>query len=189
MGVDVALTIRPARPVEADEVASLVRRAMAEYRASDPVVHEGYLAYSLDPAHAAGAEQLVAEADGRLLGAVLFLARARNRPGWPTSAATFWTLVVDPTARRMGIGARLVEACIDRARASGARHLIIDTMPFLMSAEAFYGPFGFERWPDGDWDGTPVLRSILGGREVPGTMLAAWRLALAAKPDRREEDS
>lgn len=181
MGVDVALTIRPARPVEADDVASLVRRAMAEYRASDPVVHEGYLAYSLDPAHSAGAEQLVAEAEGRLVGAVLFLARVRDRPGWPTSSATFWTLVVDPTARRMGIGARLVEACIDRARASGARHLIIDTMPFLTSAGAFYGPFGFERWPEGDWDGTPVLRSILGDREVPATMLAAWRLTLPAK--------
>jgi GNAT superfamily N-acetyltransferase len=161
---------------------------MAEYGASDPVVHQGYLAYSLDPAHSAGAEQLVAEAEGRLVGAVLFLAHVRDRPEWPASASTFWTLVVDPTARRMGIGARLVEACIDRARASRARHLIIDTMPFLTSAEAFYGPFGFERWPDGDWDGTPVLRSILGGREVPVTMLAAWRLALAAKPARREED-
>jgi predicted N-acetyltransferase YhbS len=181
MGADVALTIRLSRPTEADEVASLVQRAMAEYRASDPVVHEGYLAYSLDPAHAAGADQLVAEAERRLVGAVLFLARVRDRPGWPSSAATFWTLVVDPSARRMGIGARLVETCIDRARASGARHLIIDTMPFLTSAGAFYGPFGFERWPDGDWDGTPVLRSILGDREVPVTMLAAWRLILAAK--------
>jgi predicted N-acetyltransferase YhbS len=179
MGVDVALTIRPARPVEADDVASLVRRAMAEYRASDPVVHEGYVAYSLDPAHAAGAEQLVAEAEGRLVGAVLFLDRVRDRPGWPSSAATFWTLVVDPSARRMGIGARLVGACIDQARASGARHLIIDTMPFLTSAGAFYGPFGFERWPDGDWDGTPVLRSILGRRDVPRTMLSAWRLVLS----------
>ncbi len=179
MGADVALTIRLARPGEADEVASLVRRAMAEYRASDPVVHEGYLAYSLDPAHSAGAEQLVAEADGRLVGAVLFLAHVRDRPGWPTSAATFWTLVVDPTARRMRIGARLVEACIDRARASGARHLIIDTMPFLTSAGAFYGPFGFERWPDGDWDGTPVLRSILGRRDVPRTMLSAWHLVIS----------
>ena len=181
MGANVALTIRLSRPAEADEVASLVQRAMAEYGASDPVVHEGYLACSLDTAHAAGADQLVAEAEGRLVGAVLFLARVRDRQGWPSSAATFWTLVVDPSARRMGIGARLVEACIDRARASGARHLIIDTMPFLTSAGAFYGPFGFERWPDGDWDGTPVLRSILGDREVPGTMLAAWRLTLAAK--------
>ena len=187
MGADVAVTIRPARPAETDEIASLVERALAEYHEGDSVVHEGYLAYSLDPAHAAGAEQLVAESEGRLVGSVLFLDRVRDRPGWPASAATFWTLVVDPTARRMGIGARLVDVCIDRARASGARNLIIDTMPFLTSAGAFYRRFGFERWPDGDWDGTPVLRSILGGRDVPGTRLAAWRLALAAKPDRRGE--
>ena len=149
---------------------------MAEYADADSLMHAGYLRYSLDHDHAAGSEQLVAELDARIVGAVLFDGRVRNRPGWPEGFATFGTLVVDPAIRRRGIGARLVEACLERARESGAAGVLIETMPFMRAGEAFYGPFGFRRWPDGDWDGTPIVPQLLGREDVPQTTLSGWRL-------------
>jgi predicted N-acetyltransferase YhbS len=170
------LTIRPAASSEADAIDRLVEAAMAEYSATHPVMHAGYLRYSLDREHAAGAEQLVAELDGRIVGAVLYDARVRNRPGWPSDYATFGTLVADPTIRRRRIGASLVAACIERARESGAAGVLIETMPFMQAGEALYGPFGFRRWAAGDWDGTPLVRRLLGRDDVPETTLSAWRL-------------
>ena len=114
-------TVRVASEADAPAIAELVALAMAEYRDADPVMHEGYVAYSLDATHAIGAEQLVAELDGRIVGSVLFFQRVMYRAAWPETVSTFGTLAVDPAMRRRGIGARLVAACIDRARESGAR--------------------------------------------------------------------
>lgn len=169
-------SIRPATEADGPVVRDLVERALAEYRPADPLMHEGYVAYSIDATHGIGAEQLVAELDGRIVGSVLFFPRVMYRAVWPATVATFGTLVVDPSIRRRGIGARLVEACIEHARAAGATGLIIETMPFMTSAPDFYGRFGFERWTPGDWDGTFVLREFLGGRPAPKTILSAWRL-------------
>ena len=173
MPVDAAPLVRVATAAEADEIANLVRRGLAEYREASPVVYEGYLRYSLDDR--AGAMRLVAELDGRIVGSVLFEARVIGRPTWPAGAATFQTLVIDPSVRRMGIGALLVRACLDRASASGASAVIIDTMPWLTAADRIYGPHGFVRWPKGDWDATPLLRQLLGIDDAPPTMVSAWR--------------
>lgn len=169
-------SVRVAARGDESAIATLIERGLAEYRHANPVMYEGYLRYSLDAAHAPGAEQLVAEDGGRIVGSVLFDPRVRHRAHWPRTVATFGTLVVDPTIRRRGIGAVLVRACIDRARADGASGVAIETMPFMASAEAFYGSFGFVRWQAGDWDGTEVLRGYLGGRDAPRTILSAWRL-------------
>ncbi len=168
--------IRVATRGDAVSIEDLVVRALAEYHQADPVMHEGYLRYSMEPEHAIGAEQLVAELDGQIVGSVLFDRRVQNRPGWPDSVSTFGTLAVDPTIRRRGIGARLVESCIDRAMESGATGVIIETMPFMQAGLEFYGPFGFERWKSGDWDGTDIVRSLVGRPDVPETILSAWRL-------------
>ena len=168
-------TVREASDGDRSAIADLVRRAMAEYRAADQDMHEAYLRYSLEPSHSAGADRLVAELDARVVGAVLFDRRVRNRPGWPSTFATFGTLVVDPNQRRRGIGAALTRACLERAEASGAAGVVIETMPFMTTGEAFYGPFGFSRWPEGDWDGTEIVREML-GRPGPTTILSAWRL-------------
>ena len=170
------LQIRRAKDSETEEVELLVRQALDEYRAADADLHRAYLAYSLDGAHAPGADQLVAELDGRLVGSVVFRARVSRRAGWPHTASTFQTLAVDPAMRRHGIGARLVADCIDRAKASGATGIVIETMPWLTAAERFYGPLGFKRWAAGDWDATPLVREILGSDTAPPTSVSAWRL-------------
>jgi predicted N-acetyltransferase YhbS len=174
--MDTKVRVRKSTVAERNDVVDLVTRGLAEYRESAPIVHEGYLRYSLQ--ERPGAEQLVAVLDGRIVGSVVFEPRASGRPTWPADVATFQTLVVDPAMRRMGIGALLVRACVDRARATGAPAIVIETMPWLTEATRVYGAHGFERWPAGDWDAAPLIRQLLGIVDAPPTTLSAWRLDL-----------
>ncbi len=59
-------------------------------------------------------------------------------------SATIEELVVDPAARRGGIGKGLVEKAIERARANGCWSLELATYEDLPDASAFYEKFGFK---------------------------------------------
>ncbi|HEX7347462.1 MAG TPA: GNAT family N-acetyltransferase [Candidatus Limnocylindrales bacterium] len=169
------------REAEDDEwpaVAQLLERGLAEYRAiADPNVYAAYVAYALDRSHRAGGVQLVAEVAHQALGTVTFFRRASPRaPTWPRSAATFQTLAVDPAARRQGVGGTLVMACIERAVTAGASGLVIETLPFMVSAMPLYEQFRFARWPDGDWEASGLLADLLGRPDAPRLTVKALRL-------------
>jgi ribosomal protein S18 acetylase RimI-like enzyme len=97
----------------------------------------------------------------RLLGAVLeehtelWIAEGSDRPvGFLTlrfgttlhgrHSATIEELIVDPKARRGGIGRALVEKAIERAHANGCWSLELATYEENAAQKAFYGKFGFE---------------------------------------------
>lgn len=82
----------------------------------------------------------IADRGGTILGAV-FLVRAEGEPAGTTGQLRM--LYVEPEARGQGIGARLVEACIRRARELGYRRLILWTNDILVSARRIYQAAGF----------------------------------------------
>ncbi len=53
-------------------------------------------------------------------------------------------LYVRPTFRGRGVGRALMEALVQTARGLGYRHLLLDTLPELRSAQALYRSLGFQ---------------------------------------------
>jgi DNA-binding MarR family transcriptional regulator/GNAT superfamily N-acetyltransferase len=95
----------------------------------------------LDPAREAC---WIAERDGSAVGCV-FLVQARDETsGEPVAgAAQLRLLLVEPAARGLGIGARLVDECRRFARRSGYRRIVLWTNSVLVAARAIYVKAGY----------------------------------------------
>ena len=154
------MLIRPAAP---DELAAVGELTVSAYAA------DGYLDgtedYS-DELRAAArraelATLLVAVADrsnsvsqaGQLLGTATFCLAGTpyaevSRPG----EAEFRMLAVAAEARGQGVGAALVQSCIDLARTAGSTALALCSLQEMLPAHRIYQRIGFVRAPDRDWD-------------------------------------
>jgi GNAT superfamily N-acetyltransferase len=108
---------------------ALVARIVADY-AADP-----------DPARAAA---WIAEVDGERRGCV-FCVPADDGPGPDPDGGTakLRILLVDPRARGLGLGHRLVSACLEFAAAAGYRRVTLWTNDVLVAARRVYQAHGF----------------------------------------------
>ena len=87
----------------------------------------------------------IAELDGERVGCVFVI---RNRDH--TDTAQLRCLLVDPRGRGLGVGRRLVETCLDFARAAGYRRMRLWTNDILVAARRIYEGCGFrlvEQYP------------------------------------------
>jgi len=80
----------------------------------------------------------VAERGGDLLGSIAV-------KGLPRATAQLRFLLVEPHARGLGLGRRLVRRVVEHARASGERRIVLDTASDLAAARALYTSFGFRK--------------------------------------------
>ncbi|MFF2845654.1 GNAT family N-acetyltransferase [Streptomyces sp. NPDC058001] len=79
----------------------------------------------------------IAELDGRPVGCVMCV--RDEAPG----TARLRLLLVEPDARGLGIGDRLVGACVDFARGVGYREMVLWTNDILKAARSIYQRHGF----------------------------------------------
>ncbi|MDQ2928228.1 MAG: GNAT family N-acetyltransferase, partial [Pseudomonadota bacterium] len=87
----------------------------------------------------------IAERDGVNLGCV-FLIQARDETSGAEveKTAQLRLLIVEPSARGLGVGTRLVAECERFARAQGHRRIILWTNSVLSAARAIYAKAGYQ---------------------------------------------
>jgi len=90
------------------------------------------------------AEFWIARDEGRLVGSVAYGPAGRNDPAlFPPDWAAVLLLAVDPAARGQGIGRRLTEVCVARAREDGAAAIGLFTSEAMSAARSLYQTLGF----------------------------------------------
>ncbi len=99
----------------------------------------------------------IAEVDGAPAGSILCVADDR-------STARIRLLLVEPSARGLGVGTRLVEECVAFARRAGYGRLVLWTNAPLTSARRIYDRLGFVQTHEEE-------HTLFGGRPVLGQTL------------------
>jgi ribosomal protein S18 acetylase RimI-like enzyme len=114
-------------------------------------------------ASVAPAEQIVAEGEGAIVGAVLLYPGGASGPGGAgagpvaTKGPEVRLLAVPPAARGRGIAEAMMRECVRRARAAGAETLTLHTTDMMRAAMRLYERMGFTRDPGLDWSPAPTL--------------------------------
>jgi ribosomal protein S18 acetylase RimI-like enzyme len=153
------IRIREAGAEERQEVEDLVKTVYQEFQPFMPeAVWARWMENIREAIHSSHGVLLVAEAQGRIQGAVKFFPDAgqAHQGEWPAGAASIRLLAVDPACRGRGYGVRLTQACLSLARQLGVRTVFLFTGTFMAAARRLYEKLGFKRAEEFDRDPGPI---------------------------------
>lgn len=152
------IEIREARSDEHAQAGAVTADAYREFAHEDDPDWQEYLVRLADVAdRASRTTVLVAVEEGRILGtATLELDGRTEQDGDPLrpDESHIRMLGVTPNARGRGIGRMIMEACEERASASGRTLVTLNTTQRMVGAQRMYESLGYSRsedrvFPDG----------------------------------------
>lgn len=156
------LHLRDARENDRDAIQDVTLSAYQQYAAvMPPPLWENYRQNILATlADVRPAEQIVAEQDGAIVGAVLLYPAGTVFSGSDGASVTLaWPevrlLAVAPAARGQGIGKALMQECVRRAHQSGSAAITLHTNDMMEVAMRMYERMGFVRAPEFDFHPAP----------------------------------
>jgi len=149
------VTIRFAKPNDAEAIAALLRSAFAEFewlytpaafKATTPSADEIVERFAEGPIW-------IAELAGAIVGTVSAILQ--------TFEVYIQSMAVSPSLRGSGIGAQLLQAVDALAAAHQCRRLLLNTTPFLLAAIGLYERYGFRyTGEEPDLFGTKLLTML-----------------------------
>jgi putative acetyltransferase len=146
------ISVRSITPGDNKAIAAIIRQTLEEFGAN----HPGTVYY--DPTTDAlyelfsgtqGGGYFVAESGGVPVGGGGIF----PSPGLPADTCELVKMYLLPHVRGIGLGKKIINACIQLARQNGYRNIYIETMPELKQAMQTYEKFGF-RYLDGPMGNT-----------------------------------
>lgn len=136
------ISIRTIRPEDNKALAAIIRQTLKEFGANhpgtvyyDPTTDALYELFSSMPRSV----YFVAEQEGELLGG----GGIYPSPGLPQDTCELVKMYLLPQVRGIGLGKKIIQACIAFARDNGFQNIYIETMPELQQAMKTYEKFGF----------------------------------------------
>lgn len=134
--------IREIQPKDNAAVASVVRQVLVDLGV--PKVGTAYADKALDDMYGAydvpQATYFVAEEGGRIIGCA-GVAQLENFDGNVCELQKMYFL---EEARGKGLGARMIDACLAKAKEFGFEACYLETMPYMKAAQKLYQKNGFE---------------------------------------------
>ena len=138
------MILRPIQSADNPAMAKIIRTVMTEYGAvgpgysiNDPEVDTMYESYAGDRA----VFYVVEEADGTIIGG----AGISQLEGGDPDVCELKKMYYLPVARGRGLGAKMLQKCIDAARQMGFRICYLETLERMPEAQRLYRKFGFEQ--------------------------------------------
>lgn len=150
------------------ELTELLHRAYARLAAMNLRFWATHQSADVTEQRIASGECFVAVADGAICGTILFRDASRtNGSPWydRPDVASFGQFAVEPGLQSKGLGRRLISHVEDRAAASGARELALDTAEPAVHLVDWYTRLGYRFIEHAQWQHTNY-RSVLLSRAV-----------------------
>lgn len=136
------INIRNIRKEDNASLAVIIRQTLKEFGAAkpgtvyyDPTTDDLFQLFSSTP----GSVYLVAESAGKLLGGGGIF----PSPGLPVDTCELVKMYLLPEVRGIGLGRKIIEACIAFAKEASYKNIYIESMPELKQALKTYEKFGF----------------------------------------------
>ena len=143
---EIQIKIRNFDPTEREAVDAVVREAWSELIDLMPQGDQLAARFGALTECADQSEVIVAELNGRIVGAVGYVGAHQPKPGffqpdWPMVRM----LSVAPGHRGLGLGKQLLEECIARAKRDDAPVIALHTTAVMKAAQRLYFGCGFQQ--------------------------------------------